>query len=263
MTVAILCGGKGTRLTERTGQIPKPLVEVGDRPILWHIMKIYAHFGFTDFVLCLGYKGDKIRDYFTSNGHYTPLPLDVAPFGATPERIEYEDGDGPRWRITFLDTGTETNTGGRVAQLRPVIDEDTFFVTYGDGVANVDLAALLRFHREHGRIATLTAVQPYSQFGILKLDEMGCIHRFEEKPRMNDWVNGGFFVFNRAIFDYLGPNDILEKEPFEQLAGAGQIMDYRHGDFWQCMDTFKDTLTLNSLWESNRAGWRVWDEIAV
>lgn len=263
MTVVILCGGKGTRLTERTEHIPKPLVEIGDQPILWHIMKMYAHFGFTDFVLCLGYKGEKIREYFTAGHEWHYIPAGQPADGSSADRIAYGGATGENWRITFLETGPETNTGGRVLQAQPYIDGDTFFATYGDGVANVDLAGLRRFHGAHGRIATLTAVQPYSQFGILKLDDEDGIQRFEEKPRLDAWVNGGFFVFNRRIFDYLGPDDILERQPFERLASDGQIMAFRHSGFWECMDTFKDTMTLNALWENNQAAWKMWDEIAV
>lgn len=261
MIVAILCGGKGTRLVEHTEHIPKPLVEVGNRPILWHIMKIYAHFGVKDFVLCLGYKGEKIRDYFTAGENWRVAAPVPSPGAA--DCIEYFEGARDRWRITFLDTGQETNTGGRVRQIEPYVDSDAFFVTYGDGVANIDLRALLQFHQQHGRIATLSAVQPVSQFGILQLDRLGGIQRFEEKPRMNVWVNGGFFVFDRRVFGYLGSNDILEREPFERLAGEGQIMAYRHTAFWQCMDTYKDTLNLNALWQSRQADWKIWDELAV
>ena len=266
MKTAILCGGKGTRLLEHTERIPKPLVEIGNRPIVWHIMKLYAHYGFADFVLCLGYKGEMIRDYFTSGTNWRPVPTEV---GAStpdasnvPESIEYHESPDERWRITFVETGPETNTGGRVQRIAPYVGE-TFFVTYGDGVANVDISALLSFHHAHGRIATLTAVQPLSQFGILQLDGAGCIERFTEKPRMNVWVNGGFFVFDRRIFDYLGPDDILEREPFERLAEERNIVAYRHHDFWECMDTYKDALNLNQLWQTNRAGWKIWNELAV
>lgn len=258
MVVAILCGGKGTRLGEHTGQIPKPLIGVGSRPILWHIMKIYAHHGFVDFVLCLGHLGDRIRDYFTAgeNWRYVAPATSTAPG----ERIDYFDDVAQRWRITFLETGVDTNTGGRVAQLAPFVDDAPFFVTYGDGVADIDLHALLRFHRDHGRIATLTAIQPLSQFGIVQIDPHGGIQSFEEKPRMSQWVNGGFFVFDRRVFSYIGPDDVLEREPFERLAGERQIMAYQHTAFWQCMDTYKDTLNLNALWQSRQAPWRVWNE---
>jgi glucose-1-phosphate cytidylyltransferase len=254
MKVVILCGGKGTRLKEHTEYIPKPLVEIGHYPILWHVMKIYAHSGFTDFVLCLGYKGEKIREYFASGPNARVL---------TADQIEYRDNGGEAWHITFADTGPETNTGGRVKLIEPHIDDDTFLVTYGDGVSDVNLRALLDYHRSHQRTATLTSVQPLSQFGILDIDEQGCIQHFREKPRMNVWVNGGFFVFNRSIFEYLGPNDVLEGEPFERMAAQRQIMAYQHRGFWACMDTYKDTLTLNELWSTDRAGWKLWQEIAV
>lgn len=256
MIVAILCGGKGTRLGGHAGQLPKPLVEIGNRPVLWHIMKMYAHQGYADFVLCLGYKGDHIRDYFKAGENWRVL----APLSSNPsaDRIEYFDSPDTRWRITFLDTGPETNTGGRVRQLAPYVD-DTFFATYGDGVAALDLRALHDFHIGHGRVATLTAVQPFSQFGILRVDPDCCISRFDEKPRMTEWVNGGFFVFDRRVFDYLGSDDVLEHEPFQRLACQHQIMAYQHRGFWQCMDTYKDVLTLNSLWHADQAEWKNWD----
>lgn len=264
MKVAILCGGQGTRLKEHTEYIPKPLVEIGDHPILWHIMKIYSHFGITDFVLCLGYKGHKIREYFKTRTPWRPLGTlpPCLPDGDPTERIEVEQGS-LRWQITFVDTGAETQTGGRIHAIKPYIEDETFCVTYGDGVANVDIDALIAFHLAHERTATLTSVQPLSQYGILRLGDADCIERFEEKPRMTEWINGGYFVFNRSIFGYLHPDDILERGPFEQLAADRQIVAFRHTGFWECMDTYKDTLSLNALWRTNQASWKMWDEIAV
>jgi glucose-1-phosphate cytidylyltransferase len=236
MQVVILCGGRGTRLREQTEFIPKPLVEIGGLPILWHVMKIYAHFGFTDFILALGYLGHRIKDYFL-------------PYG----------GEAAEWRILFADTGQDTPTGGRIKALERFIEGDTFLATYSDGLADLDLSALLAFHRAHGRLATLTAVRPYSQFGLLDLEETGRIARFREKPRLEDWVNGGFFVFERGVFDYLQPDSTLERDPFERLAADGEIFAYRHEGFWACMDTYKDTEVLNQLWNSGQAPWRVWE----
>ncbi len=230
MKTVILCGGKGTRMKEFTNSIPKPMVCVGDKPILWHIMKLYSHFGFDEFILCLGYKGERIKEYF-------------------------EESD---WDIIFADTGEDTNTGGRIKKIEKYITEDTFFATYGDGLANIDIRKLLDFHLKHGKIATLTAVQPYSQFGILEMNGSGIIMNFKEKPRLNNWINGGFFVFNRKVFRYLDENDVLEKKPFELLAAEKQLMAYKHKDFWECMDTYKDNVELNEMWSNNKAKWAVW-----
>jgi glucose-1-phosphate cytidylyltransferase len=230
MKTVILCGGKGTRMKEFTNSIPKPMVCVGDKPILWHIMKIYSHFGFNEFVLCLGYKGEKIKEYFRES----------------------------EWDIIFAETGENTNTGGRIKRIEKYIGEDNFFATYGDGLANIDLQKLLDFHLGHGKMATLTAVQPYSQFGILEMDKNGTILDFKEKPKLDNWINGGFFVFNSRIFEYLGENDILEKAPFERLAAEKQLMAYKHGSFWECMDTYKDNVELNEMWTGNNAKWAVW-----
>ncbi len=230
MKTVILCGGKGTRMKEFTNSVPKPMVCVGDKPILWHIMKIYSHFGFNEFVLCLGYKGEKIKEYFRDS----------------------------EWDIIFAETGENTNTGGRIKKIEKYIKDDTFFATYGDGLANVNIQDLLDFHLSHGKTATLTAVQPYSQFGILEMDDRGTILQFKEKPKLDNWINGGFFVFDRGIFKYLGGNDILEKAPFERLAAEKQLMAYRHGGFWECMDTYKDNVELNEMWTNNNARWAVW-----
>ena len=256
MQVVILCGGKGTRLKEKTQYIPKVLVEVGGRPILWHIMKGYASFGYTDFVLCLGYLGDKIRDYFRNGG---TVLSDHRLDPSLAETIRYRTAGGQTWQITSVDTGLETHTGGRIRRVAPFVEGETFFATYGDGVTDLDLPALLDFHQGHGRIATLTAVNPISQFGIVELDSRGAITAFREKPRLKEWVNGGFFVFNRAIFDYLQDNSVLERAPFERLARERQIMVYQHRGFWACMDTYKDTVMLDSLWRSGQAPWKTWE----
>ena len=257
MQVVILCGGKGTRLKEKTQYIPKALVEVGGQPILWHIMKGYASFGYTDFVLCLGYLGDNIRDYFRNNGTVLPQRRSAP---SVAETIRYRTARGQTWQITCVDTGLETNTGGRIRRAAPLVEGETFFATYGDGVADLDLLTLLDFHRNHKRIATLTAVNPISQFGIVELDGRGVITAFQEKPRLKEWVNGGFFVFNRAVFDYLEDNSVLERDPFERLARERQIMAYQHHSFWACMDTYKDTMMLDSLWRSGQAPWKTWED---
>jgi glucose-1-phosphate cytidylyltransferase len=219
-------------------------------------MKTYAHSGFNDFVLALGYLGDRVKEYFLDyhgwRGHDLRLRLGS---GAPPELVGAEQ-EG--WAITFADTGPATNTGGRVKRLQRYIDGDVFFCTYGDGVADIDLNRLLSFHREHGRLATVTAVQPNLTFGVLDLGRDHCVKSFTEKPMMDAWINGGFFVFNRGVFDYLGDNSVLEREPLERLAADGELMAYRHRGFWACMDTYKDTERLNDLWASNQAAWKIW-----
>ena len=231
MQTVILCGGKGTRLREFTENLPKPLVEIGGKPILWHIMKIYSYYGFNDFILCLGYKGEMIKEYFRNNSE---------------------------WKITFVDTGQETYTGGRIKKIERYIDGGVFLVTYSDGLSNINLNELLNFHKSKKTIATITCVNPISQFGILEIDEQGIITMFKEKPLVNQWINGGFFVFNKEIFNYLSENDVLEKHPFERLANEKKISAYKFNGFWSCMDTYKDTQTLNELWDKGSAPWRIW-----
>lgn len=257
MQVVILCGGKGTRLKEKTQYLPKVLVEVGGRPILWHIMKGYASFGYTDFVLCLGYLGEKVREFFENDGVGID---DQSPGGIAADTIQYHKTGGDLWRIACIDTGLETNTGGRIRRVAPYVEGETFFATYGDGVADLELPTVLDFHRRHGQIATLTAVNPISQFGILELDGGGLITAFREKPQMKEWVNGGFFVFERAIFDYLEEDSILERAPFERLAREQQIVAYQHRGFWACMDTYKDTVMLDDLWRAGQAPWKMWED---
>lgn len=239
MKVVILCGGQGTRMREDTGSRPKPLVEIGGRPILWHIMKTYAHYGFNDFVLCLGYRGDMIKEYF--------LNYD----GAQEE---------PAFRVTLADTGRDTMTGGRIKRIEKYVDGgDTFLVTYGDGVADVDIAQLVAFHKSHGKAATVTAVRPRAHFGLLETEGDGKVVQFTEKPQLDCWASAGFLVLERKVFDYIGADDcVLEREPLERLAAEGQLMAYRHGGFFFAMDTYREYLHLNELWHSGKAPWRVW-----
>jgi glucose-1-phosphate cytidylyltransferase len=235
--VAILCGGRGTRLRELTTAMPKVLVEVGGKPILWHIMKGYAHHGFKEFLLALGYMGSTIAEYV--------------------EEANEREHDG--WSVAAIDTGEDTNTGGRIARLQDSIEGEVFFATYGDGLSDVDLGDLLAFHRRHGRIATVTVVRPRLTFGLVDLEE-DRVSAFTEKPRMNAWINGGFFTFDRRIFDYLGEDSVLETGPLPELAAAGELMAYRHDGFWACMDTYKDNLELNSAWASGEAPWLTWND---
>ncbi len=257
LKVVILCGGAGARLKEETEFRPKPLVEVGGKPILWHIMKIYSHYGFRDFILCLGYKGQMVKEYFLD---YLYAHNDFTIHLSSPGRIQFhgkhEEGD---WNITLVDTGLETMTGGRIKAVEKYVPDPTFFATYGDGVADIDLRGLLAYHRKQGKIATITGVQPRSQFGMIEANGSGEVLRFREKPVLTDLANGGFFVFNRDVFKYLEKNSVLEKEPFSKLAKAGELALYRHQGFWQCLDTFKDQEHLNQLWLSGKPPWKVWD----
>ena len=230
--VVILCGGRGTRLREATQTIPKPLVEIGGRPILWHVIRIYAHQGFHRFVLCLGHKGELIEDFVRNNG----LPDGLA--------------------IECVQTGEETPTGGRIARVRDRLGGGRFCATYADGVADIDLRALVDFHRGHGALATMTVVQPLLQYGVARLDGQGVVEGFEEKPQFEGWINGGFFCFEHGVLDYLKEDSTLEGEPMERLAADGQLRAYRHTGFWDCMDTYKDAVLLNDLWAAGRAPWK-------
>jgi glucose-1-phosphate cytidylyltransferase len=263
MKTVILCGGRGLRLGEPGVALPKALIEIGGQPVLWHILKLYAHHGLRDFILCLGYLGAEIKRHFFER--YLPQP--DPPFAAlAPEtsragdhQLHLRHPDGEEWRITFADTGLDTNTGGRIKRIEKCLGADeTFCVTYGDGLADIDLPALLRFHRTHERLATLTAVNPHSSFGLLKLDGEGAVTEFQEKPRLAEWINGGFFVFNRGVFDYLDDDAVLEQAPLERLARERQLMAYQHAGFWKCLDTYKDHVEFNQLWDEGRAAWKVW-----
>jgi glucose-1-phosphate cytidylyltransferase len=256
--IVILCGGQGTRLREETEYRPKPLVDVGGRPILWHIMKLFAHHGFRDFVMCLGYRGNMIKEYFLN---YEAMNNDFTLSLGGQQALSYHGAHTEQdFRVTLADTGQETMTGGRIARVRRYVTGDTFMVTYGDGLADVDVKKLVSYHREHGRLATVTTVNPVSRFGILDVDEGGRVARFTEKPRVDGWANAGFFVFNRRVLDYLQGDDcILEREPLERLAAEGQLMAYRHDNFFFAMDTYREYKALNDLWASGRAPWRVWE----
>lgn len=257
MKVVILCGGQGMRLREETEYRPKPLLEIGGRPILWHIMKIYAQAGFRDFVLCLGYRGQMIKEYFLN---YEAMNNDFTICLGQQQRISYHNAHAEQdFNVTMADTGLETMTGGRVSIVKKYIDDDNFMVTYGDGVADLDVRAVFDFHMSHGRVATVTSVRPTSRFGILDLSDKGEVRGFVEKPQLDGWANAGFLVFNRRMFDYLsGENCILEREPLERLAREGELMAYRHEGFFYAMDTYREYLYLNDLWTSGRAPWRIW-----
>ncbi|MFH1058033.1 MAG: glucose-1-phosphate cytidylyltransferase [Pseudomonadota bacterium] len=257
MKVVILAGGFGSRLSEETEVKPKPMVEVGGRPILWHIMKIYAQQGFSDFLVLLGYKGYVIKEYFVNYVlHEADLTVDLAA-----NRLDVHASSCEPWRVTLAETGLTTLTGGRIKRARPHLGDETFRLTYGDGVADVDLAALLAFHRGHGRACTLTAVQPSGRFGALTLAGDGRITQFCEKAQEDTaWVNGGFFVCEPSVFDYIAGDDtVWEDQPLCRLAADGELFSYQHHGFWKCMDTMREKLELNQLWESGQARWKIWD----
>jgi glucose-1-phosphate cytidylyltransferase len=249
MKTVILCGGRGTRLDEMGTAVPKALVPIGDKPVIWHLLQIFTHHGFDDFVLCLGYLSDKIKDYFDGV---------AVGRGCEDNDVCHIDSDGLKWRVQLVDTGLDTNTGGRIKALESLLaGEERFFVTYGDGLANVDLRALLEFHLEHGKTATLTAVHPVSNFGILELGVGSAVKEFREKPILENWINGGFFVFENRIFDRLESNSVLELEPLVSLASEGELIAFQHSGFWKCMDTYKDNLEMNELWQS-QPPWKIW-----
>ena len=252
----ILAGGLGTRLSEETVVKPKPMVEIGGHPILWHIMNIYAHHGFGEFVVALGYKGDLVKDYFLRfNSMNADLSVDLARGNSRVHEHAH-----PQWQVHLIDTGRDTQTGGRVLRLRRWVEQDDLFMmTYGDGVADVDLGALLAFHRRHGRLATVTAVRPPARFGGIVIDG-DRVAGFAEKPQVGEgWINGGFFVLNRRVLDYIdGDATAWEAGPMERLTAEGQLMAYRHEGYWQPMDTLRERNLLESLWQSGRAPWKVW-----
>ena len=264
MKVVILCGGKGTRLREETENKPKPMVEIGGKPILWHIMKTYAHFGFKEFILALGYKGQMIKEYFlnyrTNSSDFT-LALNNGCEISYHSKYDIED-----WKITFADTGEDTMTGARVARVAKYIDDDAFMLTYGDGLADINIKKLVAFHKGHGRIATVTGVHIPSRFGKLIMNEGDdCVREFTEKPTesgISDYINGGYFVLNRDFFNYVDADDscILEREPLENSARDGQLAAYRHDGYWQCMDTYRDYLSLQDLWKKGNPPWKVWQK---
>jgi glucose-1-phosphate cytidylyltransferase len=256
LKVVILAGGLGTRISEETHLKPKPMIEIGDRPILWHIMKTYSYFGFNDFVICLGYKGYSIKEYFHN---YFLHNCDVT-FDVRTQGMEIHQNLVESWRVTLVDTGVNSMTGGRVKRIKPYIGNETFMLTYGDGVADVNIAALVDYHISHGKLATLTAVQPAGRFGALELDEKDSVRSFTEKPDGDGaWINGGFFVLEPKIFNYIeGDQIIFERDPLQQLAQEVQLRAFRHTGFWQPMDTLRDKTMLEELWSAGRAPWKVW-----
>lgn len=248
MKVVILAGGLGTRLAEVTSEIPKPMARVGPEPMLMHIMRVYAAHGFTEFVIALGYRGEVIRDYFTS---YRAMHSDLTVHLDT-GAVEYHRSPDVPWQVHLIDTGASTMTGGRIKRLAPILKDEPFMLTYGDGIGNVDLNALLEYHREHGKWITVTAVHPVSRYGKLVIEADGTVSQFVEKPQFeDDWINGGFFVMEPDILDHIdGDDTVLEREPLERAARRGQLQAYRHAGFWHSMDTLRDLQQLNELWRS-------------
>jgi glucose-1-phosphate cytidylyltransferase len=257
MKVVILAGGRGTRLGEETSNIPKPMVHIGEQPILWHIMKIYAAAGFHDFVILLGYKGEIIKDFFSQY----MLRRSCFTINLATSEVEIHDRNSEPWKVTLLDTGLDSMTGYRIKQAQPFVGNSPFFLTYGDGVADVEFSQLLDFHQKNNAVLTLTAVRPEGRFGIVELEENQSVRGFVEKPDGdNMWCNGGFFVCNPEVFSYIddSPSTIFERGPIEKVVEDGKMFAYKHTGFWRCMDTLRDKIELNELWQIGKANWKVW-----
>jgi glucose-1-phosphate cytidylyltransferase len=256
MKVVILAGGLGTRLREETEFRPKPMVPIAGKPILWHLMSSYSAYGFNDFVICTGYRGEVIREYFSN---FENLNLDFTINLGNASKIQrHGDLRESNWTVTVADTGPLTMTGGRIYNIKKYVEGSTFMCTYGDGLSDIDISKLLAFHKSHGKIATISATKPVSRFGSLSLRDDGSVESFKEKPQTDEFVNAGFFVFEPEIFNYLDENCILEQEPLNQLACDSQLMAFKHEGFWQPMDTYRETLMLNEMWESGDAPWKIW-----
>ena len=256
MKVVILAGGLGTRLSEETDIKPKPMVEIGGKPILWHIMKIYSSYGFNEFVICLGYKGYVIKEYFSNYFlHKSNIEIDIAN-----NSVRTLDSTAEKWKISLIDTGRDTMTGGRIKRIKDIIGNEPFMLTYGDGVANIDIAALVEHHKKSGKKVTVTAVQPSGRFGGLQIGEDNNVQEFVEKPKGDgNWINGGFFVCEPSVFDYIKDDTtIWEKTPLESLANENELTSFKHTDFWRPMDTLKDKKDLNEMWDRNTADWKTW-----
>jgi glucose-1-phosphate cytidylyltransferase len=258
MKVVILAGGFGTRISEESHLKPKPMIDIGEKPILWHIMKIYSYYGFNEFIICLGYKGYCIKEYFA---HYFLHEADVTfDFKCPGQQLVHNHYAEP-WRVTLVNTGINTMTGGRVKRIQHHIGNEPFMLTYGDGVSNVDIGRLVDYHKHHGKLATVTSVQPLGRFGALDLSSENAVKGFQEKPRGDGgWINGGFFVLQPEVFDYIENDDtVFERGPMEELAKYNELIAYKHDGFWQPMDTMRDKEYLEELWQRNKAPWKLWE----
>lgn len=257
LKAVLLAGGLGTRMREETEFRPKPMVEVGGRPVLWHIMKVLGAQGITDFVICAGYKSEYIKNYFYNYGA-SNLDFTVR-LGDQSSTVFHGSHDEFDWTVTVADTGATTMTGGRIKQVEKYLDGEPFLATYGDGIADINLSGLLDFHSSHGKTATMTTTQPSSRFGVVDINSVGLVEQFREKPKVNDWINIGYFVFQPEIFSYLDDNSVLEEEPLRSLANQNQLGAYKHSGFWQPMDTFRESQLLNTIWDSGSAPWKIWN----
>lgn len=257
MKVVILAGGFGTRISEESHLRPKPMIEIGGRPILWHIMKYYSHYGYNEFVICLGYKGNIIKEFFMD---YYLYDSDVTFDFSNNNKMIINNNVSEPWKVTLVDTGLNTATGGRIKRVQQYIGSETFMLTYGDGVSDININNLVKFHKEHGKIVTISAIQPAGRFGVLDIGENNIINKFAEKSKEDvGWINGGFMILEPEIFKYLeNDNTVFELEPLSKLAKQGQLVAYKHYGFWQCMDTQRDKQLLEKIWASNKAPWKVW-----
>ncbi len=258
MKIVILAGGLGTRITEETSLKPKPMVEIGEEPILWHIMKIYSHYGYNDFVICLGYKGNIIKEFFYDYFiHESDFELNLQT-----RNFKILKNPPEQWNVAMINTGLNTMTGGRIKRIRDQVKDETFMVTYGDGVSDLNIEDLVKYHNRHGKLATVTAVRPPGRFGAILLQENGMVSKFAEKPKGDgSFINGGFFVLEPGIFDYIqDDNTVWEQDPLKNLSGDGQLMAFKHDGFWKGMDTMRDKIELENLWNRGRAPWKVWKD---
>jgi len=257
MKAVILAGGMGTRMREETEFRPKPMVEIGGRPVLWHIMKNFSNYGVDEFIICLGYKGEVIREYFLRENLVNFQGISSHLPGS--QTVLYKSGS-KTWKLNLVDTGQETQTGGRISKIKKFVNTGPFFCTYGDGLADVNVSKLLQYHESHRRVATITAVCPTSRFGLLDIKSDGTVTAFAEKPKLHEWINGGYFCFEKDIFEYLDPKLPLESSPLAKLANEDQLMAFKHSGFWQPMDTYREYLELNKMWDDNEAKWKTWQD---
>jgi len=256
MKVLILAGGFGTRLSEETGVVPKPLVEIGGRPVLWHIMKSYSHYGFNEFVILLGYKGYYIKEFFANYFlHQSDVTIDLSS-----GKMDIHKNESEPWKVTLLDTGLHTMTGGRIKRAAGIINKEPFMLTYGDGVADINIAELVSFHKKNGKLITMTSIQPEGRFGAVEIAANNIVTSFREKPKGDgSWINGGYFVCQPQVLDYINDDKtVFEKEPLESLAAKNQLVTYQHNGFWKCMDTLRDKVQLNEMWDAGHAKWKIW-----